>query len=168
MAGLGVLSRYPIRQWRLHLLQNPELRAVHDGVEMLSHDKGVLVCTLIIPNGSIDVASLHVFPFHRFGRTAQDAEFGRVWTSLADGANHSSTRSIVLAGDFNTPQRTLALRALHRPFVSAVGDRPTHNGQSIDDILYSSDLSPVRPVEVVPTFSDHHFCVAELALPRSG
>lgn len=160
--GLAVLSCFPIVRNREHRFVNPNLRAVWNGREMRSHDKGVLVGTVDTAIGQVDVGSVHVFPFHRFGRGADDSEFRAVWGSLAQGLSQSSGRPLILAGDFNTPRRELVHGALTRRLSSALGGRPTHAGAAIDDILYSSDFATREPAQVVDTFSDHDLCIATL------
>jgi endonuclease/exonuclease/phosphatase family metal-dependent hydrolase len=157
-AGLGLASRVPIAGQSLELLPNPRLAVG----ELTSYDKGAVAGTIQAGDLRVMLVSVHAFPFRRFGRTPDEAEFAPIWQALASQLGKLGDGALVVCGDFNTARRDLLLGATARPLARAIGNRPTHRGQSIDDILYSADLVAGQPL-VLPSFSDHDLCVVTLA-----
>lgn len=162
-AGLGIASRVPIVGHGLDLLPNPGLQIETDGRRMHSFEKGMIAGTVELGDLRVTVASVHAFPFRRFGRTPDEAAFAPIWQTLADELGKFDGDPLVVCGDFNTPRRDLLLDVSERVLTRAIGDRPTHRGQPIDDILYSAELAPVAEPIVIPTCSDHELCLAYLA-----
>jgi endonuclease/exonuclease/phosphatase family metal-dependent hydrolase len=159
-SGVAIASRYPVQETTRQPLRNPRLRTtLRDGRRIGSFDKGMLGVTLDLGHGcSVVVVSLHMFPFHLFGRSAEDTSFARLWKDAAawlDGL----PAPLIVCGDFNTGNRDLVAGTL-RNAVTA----PTYRDQAYDDILHSPDLR-AEGLTVLDTFSDHRLCVAELVKP---
>lgn len=162
-AGLGIASRVPIVGHGLDLLPNPGLQIEANGQRMHSFEKGMIAGTVEFDGLRVTVASVHALPFRRFGRTPDEAEFAPIWQALADELGKFDGDPLVVCGDFNTPRRDLLLDVSDRVLARAIGDRPTHRGQSTDDILYSTELIPAAEPLVLPTCSDHELCLVYLA-----
>ncbi len=81
LAGLALLSRYPLREPQPVKFSNLGLRHERDGTVVTSYDKGLLSAVVDRNGASVRLVSLHVPPFHRFGRAP--GEFESVWTELA-------------------------------------------------------------------------------------
>lgn len=162
-AGVGIASRVPVVEHGLELMPNPGLRLQWRGEAVYSFEKGMIAGAVELAGLRVTVTSVHLFPFRRFGRTPEEPEFAPIWRDLADQLGKFADEPLVVCGDFNTPRRDLLLRAADRPLSRAVGERPTHRGLPIDDILYSADFAEVATPDVVRTFSDHDLCVAHLA-----
>lgn len=167
-SGLAVASSYPIVASQFHMLPNPNLRVERDGQMMQTFDKGVLACTIDIDGTFISMTSVHGYPFHRFARDASEPEFNSVWGTLARVLSASGTRPFIVGGDFNTAVRSLVVDRASSKLRRAVGEVPTHRGLAIDDILYSAGLVSSGRAMVIPNFSDHHLCVADLKVIQNG
>lgn len=164
--GVAIASRLPLHDVKRTMLPNPGLTTrVKSGV-ISSHDKGHVSAKVDFWGSEVSIVSLHALPFHVFGHEAADPRFGDVWTTLAAGLTNPQNTPTVVCGDFNTPQRELVLTDSAPAFTSAVENRPTFENLALDDILYSSHFARKR-IEVVPNFSDHGACVADLELPGS-
>jgi endonuclease/exonuclease/phosphatase family metal-dependent hydrolase len=158
-AGVGLASRVPIAAPGLDLLPNPRLAVG----QITTYDKGAIWGTIQTGDLRVTLVSVHAFPFRRFGRTPDEAEFAPIWQSLADQLGKLGDDPLVVCGDFNTPRRDLLLSAVDRQLVRAIGARPTHRGLPIDDILYSAELVVSGAPLVLASFSDHDLCVVTLA-----
>lgn len=163
LAGLALLSRYPLHDERRSKLPNPRLRHEGDGCVLSSHDKGLLEAVLDHNGHSVRMISLHALPFHRFGRIPQD--FESIWAALAKSLGPLDSLPLLVGGDFNTDQRELLTERVDGRLHQAIGDRKTHLGRSTDDILYTDAFGLVTS-EVIRTRSDHALCLAELELAR--
>jgi endonuclease/exonuclease/phosphatase family metal-dependent hydrolase len=156
-SGVAVASRFPIETAVEIVLPNPRLES--DG--MRSFDKGAVTAVVKAAGRVVAMTSLHMPPFHRFGRKAQNPDFAYIWDHLAKQLEPRHGELAVIAGDFNTSRRDLLLRRIGATLESSVRE-PTHNGTAVDDIVHP----PAGRVSsrVVPTSSDHHLCVVELEL----
>lgn len=158
LAGLALLSRYPFRDEKQEKLPNPRLRHERGGTVVTSHDKGLLSVVVDRNGSSVRVVSLHAPPFHRFGRAPQ--EFGPIWKALAGSIGRLDDLPLLVGGDFNTAHRELLTDQVDARLRQAFADQITHRGQATDDILYSDAFDLVSR-EVIDTWSDHAFCLAE-------
>jgi endonuclease/exonuclease/phosphatase family metal-dependent hydrolase len=157
-SGVAVASRFPIETVKGAVLPNPRL--VHGGFR--TFDKGSVTAVVKVGEHLVAMTSLHMPPFHRFGRRADNPEFGYIWDRLATQLEPEQGELAVIAGDFNTPNRHLLLRRIGVDLHSSVS-RPTHNGTAVDDILHPASVER-RSSRLIDTFSDHSLCVVELSL----
>ncbi|GIG90964.1 hypothetical protein Pen02_59000 [Plantactinospora endophytica] len=165
-AGVAVVSRHPVGAIDSFYLRNPRL-SVGAGQDRLTlHDKGAVTCTIDFGLDRLSVVSFHSFPFHRFGHSAQEPGFKSIWDGIGRTLSRLDGRRLVLCGDFNTEDRGVILNSLSFPMTTTFSGRPTHNGKGFDDVLYSPDFAPVNRAQLIPNFSDHSLCLAELALCR--
>jgi endonuclease/exonuclease/phosphatase family metal-dependent hydrolase len=161
-AGVAVASRAPHSVEARRRLPNPHLRVVKEHQEWRSWDKGMITVKIDLHHGSLWVASVHCYPFHEFGRCADEEEFAPIWSTLADAINEIPGTAII-AGDFNTDRRYLFTGLLGRPHLaSSFEGTATHGDKSVDDILH--DIKLIRHSSSSSlSFSDHTFCQADFS-----
>lgn len=160
-SGVAIASRGPHTVISQVLLPNPRLRSNHTGRRWTSWDKGMITVRLEIGGLTLGMSSLHGYPFHEFGRRAEEQVFGRIWHELANVINQISDGVVVVAGDFNTERRDLITEPVVRhSLISSIDGITTHAGRSVDDILHDTHLAR-RRIQVLPNFSDHAFCRVE-------
>ncbi|MFC6080340.1 endonuclease/exonuclease/phosphatase family protein [Sphaerisporangium aureirubrum] len=151
-SGVAIASRFPFDEVTRAVFPNPQL--VSEGI--YSFDKGTVTIRISLGGRKITLGSVHLFPFHRFHRRAEEPEFSAIWDHLAKEVEQYDDEVVVFAGDFNTEQRDLVLRRLEGPLQSALP------GGRVDDVLFGG--ARLVTVTTVPTFSDHPLCIAELDL----
>jgi endonuclease/exonuclease/phosphatase family metal-dependent hydrolase len=163
--GVALLSRTPLSNFREERIRPPRhLRRCG------CHDKGLLAARLEVAGRSIVVGSVHVVPFRYYAAKAEDESYRKIWKHIARVVRSMADRPMILAGDFNSEKRSLLtdeLEWISAPaFYSALNGRPTTTtGRSLDDILFTDPfVVNQETVEVIPTFSDHSLCIAELDL----
>jgi endonuclease/exonuclease/phosphatase family metal-dependent hydrolase len=165
--GVAIASRFPLYGQKKTKLPNPNLTVRVKSGRIGSHDKGHLSAKVDLWGREVSIVSLHALPFHVFGQEAADPRFGYVWENLARGLTTRQDAPLLVCGDFNTPQRDLVLSDATTHLNRAVGDQPTFDDLALDDILYSRHFEE-RRTRVVPNFSDHRACVADLELAGSA
>ncbi|WP_249349701.1 endonuclease/exonuclease/phosphatase family protein [Microbispora sp. H10836] len=151
-SGLALVSRFPLESVTRTLFPNPCLRL--NGLR--SFDKGVMTAAIAVGGRSVRVAGVHVFPFHRFGRRAEEDVFAPIWDLFGNEVAKQVKGPVFVAGDLNTRRRDLI-----PPRIVAL-DSAVRAG--VDDILYGAGAQLIS-VDIVPGFSDHNLCVAEFELP---
>jgi endonuclease/exonuclease/phosphatase family metal-dependent hydrolase len=160
-AGVALASRYPLTDRRQILFSNPDLDTELNGASIRTHDKGAVSATAALPGLDISVVSLHTIPFRLFRREADELEFQPLWTELSAELADLLVKPLVVCGDFNTARRDLVSRSDELRLTRAILNKPTHRGQSNDDILYSGGFKATA-VKILENFSDHRLCIAEL------
>jgi endonuclease/exonuclease/phosphatase family metal-dependent hydrolase len=158
-SGLALLSRRPLAATQLVKLPNPDLVTTRDR-PMRTYDKGILSGRVAIEDRTLTVASIHLFPFHRFGRKADEPEFGAIWETVAGFAEQHREDPLVICGDYNAESRDPLLRRVSRKLTSTFSAVRTSRAYKFDDILWSGELS-LRTSSTTETFSDHKLCVAD-------
>ena len=157
--GVGIASVWPITEKYVFKLSNPGLRAFVRGEEWTLHDKGAVGCEVRTLGGTVQVHSLHLFPFHEFRVVSDERYVNNMWKEFWSYADSLDTGSdIVLAGDFNQVDRELAAkRWSKKKWHFCLADRSTTSmGLALDDIVLSREPGSIS-VDLVPTFSDHYF-----------
>jgi endonuclease/exonuclease/phosphatase family metal-dependent hydrolase len=163
-SGVALVSRAPHNVSDRAWLPNPNLRSKRRGRSWVSWDKGILIIELTLAGSPLWAGSVHCYPFHNFGRKAEEREFTPIWSALADAINRIPGNRMIVAGDFNTERLDLLTNLLgRRRLVPAIGSAATHHGLAVDDILHDSSLIR-KSCAVTPTLSDHAFCQAEFIL----
>jgi endonuclease/exonuclease/phosphatase family metal-dependent hydrolase len=166
-AGVALASRFPLRNIEVKHFRNPRLYTELNGDPIRSYDKGLVSATVVLGGGEFSAVSLHVFPFHLFGRDADDLGFRLFWSDLSAELAHFASRPLVALGDFNTPRRELVLAPARLTLKSAIIGKPTYKDKAFDDVLYTEDFE-LRRIDVLDNFSDHRLCIAEFTLKPSG
>ncbi|MEQ4718474.1 endonuclease/exonuclease/phosphatase family protein [Nonomuraea sp. B19D2] len=147
-SGIALASRFPLEDVRRAVLPNPGL--VKD--DWHSYDKGLMTARLAYGRRTIAVGCVHMVPFHRFGRRAEEPEFSHIWEQAAKELGYALLPLTFVGGDLNTPRHDL----LDLPLL------PSHRDE-VDTILHTPP-APSRPPSSIPTFSDHPCQVAEFAV----
>lgn len=162
--GIALASRWPLRNaWMAKLPMPAVARGTASAPTFEPHDKGLVVATVRTAHGDTVFGSVHVFPFHRFNSRAGDRRMAGVWDALAAAVDAlPSHHPVLLAGDYNTEDRTLLTSRLSgRELASAAAGMPSRpTGQAFDDVLFSDAFTLLR-CYARATFSDHHLVVAE-------
>ena len=168
--GLAILSRFPLALTDNVVLPNPGLTVnAPDGGTLHSHDKGFLVAHVEGPYGTLAVACGHLLPFHKFRRSASEVPFSPIGSAVRDLLVRLVEYPTVVCADFNLEDLQDYLGALGVSAYKLLVHVPTRpSGKCHDNILVSQHWS-VDSVRVLPTRSDHHFCLADIeAGPING
>lgn len=160
-AGVAIASRFPLMTTARRLFKNPGLRAGAGEDAIAMHDKGLVAACVRVGAQNIGVVSLHSFPFHLFGRDAEDPEFQSSWASMSHILREFSAQAMIVCGDFNTARRDLLLDYSGLSLTRAIENYKTHKGEAMDDILFSQNFT-AEISSVYSTFSDHALCIADL------
>lgn len=106
--GQAVLSRWPITSHQFLPLPNPGLSiTLPDGRIQPLHDKGVTRCIVdIAPGQSLEVVTLHLFPFRKLGIDPFDVRMAPVRETLTE-ATLPACPLWLMQGDFNLQQASL-------------------------------------------------------------
>lgn len=163
-AGLAValLSSIALASKHTVILPNP-MRSMD--IDPNFHDKGLIVSEIFWRNTTIDVMTLHLFPFHRAGLDARDSRLRPLWAELDELLRPRPDAPRIILGDFNTPYRFELLRCLQLGELKStfLNSSSRDDGQSHDDILVSAQWHP-RHLRNIRNESDHNLLIANLAL----
>jgi endonuclease/exonuclease/phosphatase family metal-dependent hydrolase len=163
-SGVALVTKLPHSVSGRTRLPNPNLQSQQQDRSWVSWDKGMLAIELKLAGLSLCISSVHCYPFHKFGRRAEDQEFAPMWHALADAINHLPRGRMIVAGDFNTERRDLITGLVQRHhLVPAIEGVATHHGLAVDDILHDAYLIR-QSFAVTPSPSDHAFCQAEFII----
>ncbi|WNG84193.1 endonuclease/exonuclease/phosphatase family protein [Mycobacterium sp. ITM-2016-00316] len=150
-AGLLVAARSHLREVKIHPFVNPRLHATVNGDHWESDEKGALTAMVSTRGLDIHVACVHLLPFHSFGYDPATDPATFQWSELESvvGALNSAARIVIVGGDFNRSERTLAgLQGL-------VSSQTRDSGASHDNIFVGPNLA-LATIEIVASPSDHH------------
>jgi endonuclease/exonuclease/phosphatase family metal-dependent hydrolase len=165
--GVGIASAWTLEHTATFQLTNPGLRKWIRGEEWNLHDKGLIGCQVVTPDGEfVQINSLHLFPFHEFGIADEEDCVKKMWSEFwgyADGLIKDNP--VVLAGDYNQASRVSAAKQWSsKDWFSCLGRCATMtSGLAADDVLVSSEPRDVT-MKLVPTFSDHKLVLADILL----
>ncbi len=157
--GQAIISRFPIRKHDFKLFFNPHFETVGPkGEKWISHDKGVSKCQSTIEKGKqIQIATLHLIPFRKFGINPLDEKFENLRKNITELASPSSN-IFILQGDFNFNDVSLKqfLPGLLNQNVSeALLDKPTTpKGRKYDHVLFRG-LKHIRSEVITDVLTDH-------------
>jgi endonuclease/exonuclease/phosphatase family metal-dependent hydrolase len=160
-SGLAIIARYPLSLRTSRHFSADGLTLRVDGRDEAMHEKAVTRAVCSTPTGDIVLFNLHLFPFTKMAIKASDVRFDGLWADLKDELSTRGDAPAIVFGDFNTPERQLAMDP-SAGYSRVVGDRVTHEGFASDDIFISGHLQ-VRRTELFENPSDHLLCFAELA-----
>ena len=166
--GLAILSRYPIARSKKTVFPNEKssVRRTY-GEKWSDHDKGLLETTLLIDSQTMIFGTAHLPPFHRLGREGTDPEFAPVWEVLAQSMNSAAKYPSVFAGDFNTEHLSQLFRrhSVSDTFTVLINRATRPSGKKHDNIVCSSHWVH-GGIHILPSASNHHICVADIALSK--
>jgi endonuclease/exonuclease/phosphatase family metal-dependent hydrolase len=106
----------------------------------------------------------HLLPFHHFGGKSSDREFAPAWAILAETMGAIAHKPSIIVGDFNTDSLSTVLPGVlqSRQFGSLVHAATRPSGEQHDDILCSAHWRALR-VQAIPSVTNHHICIADIA-----
>ncbi len=160
--GQAIISRFPINNERFELFKNPRYRLPQpDGSVWVSHDKGISKADLKITETVVfGIATLHLFPFRKFGVDPLSKEAGPFMNNIS-AKMLPAHKTNLIQGDFNINEPTLTK---HFPELFKDGidevvqlEPTTPRGRRYDHILYSN-LELISS-DVVNTVLTDHFPV---------
>jgi endonuclease/exonuclease/phosphatase family metal-dependent hydrolase len=157
-AGVAIASCYFMTDAVERRFLNPGIASGAGSDSICMHDKGLISADLSVHGRELRVSSLHSFPFHVFGRAAEEREFFFVWRDITRALTETAAPSQIVCGDFNTTRRDLILEHRNVALRRANVENATYMGEPLDDILFSDDFS-LNSIGVIPNFSDHHLCL---------
>jgi endonuclease/exonuclease/phosphatase family metal-dependent hydrolase len=100
----SVISRFPLSGHSFLLFFNPHYRKVmENGVEWVSHDKGMTTCKVDVLGRSLTLQTLHFIPFRHFGVDPTTSEAANVVNSI-EALIKKGESPYLLQGDFNHEQ----------------------------------------------------------------
>ena len=135
------MSRFPISNHDFKLFLNPRFELTRpDGESWISHNKGISKCTVKIETDkAIQVATLHLIPFRKFGVEPLEEKIEYLRTNIADLARMSGN-AFLLQGDFNFDDESLKQflpKLFSRDISEVLLDGPTTpRGRKYDHIVY--------------------------------
>jgi endonuclease/exonuclease/phosphatase family metal-dependent hydrolase len=164
--AVALLSSEPFSGTDAVVLPNP-VRSMN--INPTFHDKGLIVSEICWRNTTVDVITLHLYPFHRIGMDARDPRLRPLWAELDELLRPRPNVPRIILGDFNTPHRfellkSLQLGELRSMFLNSAS---RDDGQSHDDILISAQWLP-QQLRNIRTESDHNLLIADLILNPTG
>ncbi|WP_344414573.1 endonuclease/exonuclease/phosphatase family protein [Pseudonocardia ailaonensis] len=165
--SIATLSRFPISDTRFRLFPRFELEAVGpDFRPWKLHDKGYIVSRVQLEGDiELDVLNAHCFPLHRFRTAATKASFRPVWQMLRNELFGLSQRNSVAAMDLNYPEpETLLGDSLGEGSFSLAFRSPTKPSGAQHDFILSSESLKIIGDRVLPTRSDHSYCMADFQI----
>lgn len=106
--GQAILSKFPIVDHSFSFFENPKLELVTpQGEKWVSHDKGVSrVLVQIDDSVVLEISTLHLVPFRRFGVDALSDDFKRLRENIQSLVLPTHDRYL-LQGDFNFDNKSL-------------------------------------------------------------
>lgn len=154
--SLSTLSKFPIISTQYTAFENPHLITIWpNGVSWNLHDKWFLTSEIDFHGVKITLINVHSFPFHYFWASAEEWRFSHILDPLRNVLTMREKSPTLLGMDFN--HVNIALLNKNTPYQNAFSLSTTPKGLQQDFILYNSHFSLISS-EVIPTFSDHHFC----------
>ena len=160
--ALGILSRFPLRDFTYRQLPNPGLEGVGpDGESWRLHDKGYAVGLFEVDGRAFGLLTGHCFPLHRFGASPVEPRFAPMWEMLAQDLMAIGRAGEAWVGmDLNHERVGDLLGDVLRSgsYLTAFDGTPTApGGTQRDHILYGSAMR-LLTTTVARTESDHSYC----------
>lgn len=136
-----------------------------EGMASDFHDKGIVFAEVQVGDAVVDVASLHLFPFHRVNIDERDERLLSFWAQVDSMIRPRPTVPRIVMGDFNSVHRYELLPSLREGELHGLfrGAPTRDDGRPHDDILVTRDWVLLE-AENVRTESDHNFLSAKLRL----
>jgi len=109
--GQAVLSRFPILSHRFEFFENPKLEmTAPTGEHWKMHNKGTTTVELDLGEAHLELKTLHVFPYRKFGSDpCSDEPRVKVSRESIEDKLHSNARLLLIQGDFNYDGESLKL-----------------------------------------------------------
>lgn len=164
--ALGILSRFPLKDFRYKPFPNPGIEAVGpNGEAWRLHDKGYAVGSVDVAGRSFGLINGHCFPLHRFDASPAEPRFAPMWKMLArdmlaigDGGHAWAAMDL----NYGRVADLLGEVLCSGSYFSAFDRTPTTpEGAQRDHILYGHAMRLLTTV-VESTESDHSYCQVDV------
>lgn len=169
--GNGVISRYPMVSHQSGVFHNPNIRAVIQDREIVTHDKGYSSCVVRMGGVALEVTSLHLLPFKALDIEPGSDVWEKIVASYVDRVE-SDERHRLIGGDFNIDSSALGSvdsRLLTgRGLGETILDSPTTPSDRHYDRLLFAGLA-LRRLEIDSLVkTDHYPVIADFQLKTSS
>lgn len=155
--GIAILSKYPIDNSYKQLFTNPRLsKTTSSGNTYYTFDKGLIISTIDIRDGTIDILTHHGFPFRRFNSTPEDNE--SVFMEFDNIINEK--KPDIVTGDFNAENFINMMPYTKNNYIKTIDEATTDDGKKFDNILIHNDL--IYSAKVIESLSDHFIVITEV------
>lgn len=164
--ALAIFSKYPITDTKFVVLPNPNISIDGPtGAEWKTHDKGFLICKILLGNQSIFCICGHLPPFDSFKRHPSEAAFKPMWEKIEQTLRDCQSLPLIAFVDFNTNfvQDHLPIfrnTSIFRLLIS----QPTRTDGRLHDQIFCSDDFLNETMNVTASNFDHHICDGILTL----
>ena len=164
--GLCILSRSPLIRTEKLELPNPNV-IVHleDGRREPSHDKIVLTASIELDGQAIEICCAHLPAFHTLKRHPGEPLFAPLRSRLRETINPRLRLPCLVLGDLNTDTIENLIPGLTRlTDARELISVPTRVDGAICDQIVLSRHWGRGVATIIPTWSDHHICVADILM----
>lgn len=167
--GMAILTRFPGSNHSFKLFFNPKYEHIwEDGSIATSYDKGITTATLHISTKlTLDVQTLHLIPFRRFGIDAlsDSAKEHRKDVASKIGTGYEP---FLIQGDFNFDDESLMdfLPIIFKSGLQEVKQQKatTPKGRKYDHVLYKGLVLKSSGTEA-NVLTDHYPIITEFEVP---
>jgi len=133
MYGLALFSRFPILEYTVVDLPNPDLEFVQPNGDLwTTHTKVAQQAVVSVDGAEVQVTNLHSYPVHRFNRCLDEPYFDEFREKVAGVISASSSMPSIVMGDFNN-----ANVAIEKAFPDVFGDGGLQNAVVVPSEILS-------------------------------
>ena len=163
--GNAIISRYPISDHTSGLFFNPDVNMNwEDGTIVISHDKGFTKCNIDIDGELIEVTSLHLLPFRKFGIDLDSTLANKRLVDVQEKIRPSIEKWII-QGDFNIDSPTISefltdISKSSNVTEAEIISPTTPKGRKYDHILYEG--LKITTFAIEPKVNTDHYPIASV------
>ncbi len=160
--GNAIISRHPLSRHAFKFFDNPHVQTKwEDGTIATSFDKGYTRCTASVDTIEVEIVSLHLMPFRRFGVELSSSLARKVIRDVTNKLVLSSEHLLV-QGDFNINAPTLRpyfeeLFATQTLNELTLNEPTTPKGRMYDHVFYRG--LRLKSQKVIPSVDTDHYPV---------
>jgi endonuclease/exonuclease/phosphatase family metal-dependent hydrolase len=164
--GLCILSRSPLIRTEKIELPNPNVTVhLEGGRSERSHDKIVLSVSIEFEDRAVEICCAHLPAFRILKRHPGEPLFAPLRTRLKEKVSPRLNSPCLVVGDLNTESIENLIPGLSKfANTQELISVPTRVDGTICDQVVLSHHWGSGIVSIIPTWSDHHLCVAEMSM----
>jgi endonuclease/exonuclease/phosphatase family metal-dependent hydrolase len=156
--GQAIISKFPSKKHSFSLFNIPKFETIGpNGEKWIAHNKGLSQCDLSINEKTIQVKTLHMVPFRKFGLDPLSINLQKIRQDISQKAELSLKYGI-LQGDFNYNESSLKnfLPDLFKDDITEVEQSvaTTPRGRKYDHIVYKN-LTLIASQVITNALTDH-------------